>query len=261
MQKLPNANDLFAAIPVWEHLCMKSEDDPEARIRELEQPLADAARTSEAGVTPPPGKWTAPPPPRTYTAPPGPPMQPLPLPYGGSFPGPSSSGISSRSNRTWWILAAVFVIGMIALPAAIFLFTAHQVSRSGLQTMFPTPIIPSNSPTPPGGMTQTPAAGPSSSPTPEPPASAPAGDNLTISGINVTQTVTCNANAVNVSGISNKVVIKGHCVSLHVSGVQNVVTVDTADTIEVSGFTNQITYHAGAPSIDKSGDGNVVQKG
>jgi hypothetical protein len=240
---------------------MKSEDDPEARIRELEQPLADAARASEAGENPPPSKW-APPPSAATPPPPGPPMAPPPsFPYGGSFPGPSSSGISSRSNRTWWILAAVFVIGMIALPAAIFLFTAHQVSRSGLPTMFPTPIIPSNSPTPPGGMTQTPAAGPSSSPTSGPPAPGPAGDNLTISGINATRTVTCNANAVNVSGISNKVVVKGHCTSLHVSGVQNVVTVDTADTIEVSGFTNQVTYHTGAPSIDKSGDGNVVQRG
>jgi hypothetical protein len=239
---------------------MKSEDDPEARIRELEQPLAEAARASEAGENPPPSKW-APPPGAAMPPPPGPPMQPLPLPYGGSFPGPSPSGINSRSNRTWWILAAVFVIGMIALPAAIFLFTAHQVSRSGLPTMFPTPIIPSNSPTPPGGMTQTPAAGPSSSPTSGPPARAPAGDNLTISGINATQTVTCNANAVNVSGISNKVVIKGLCKSLHVSGVQNVITIDAVGSIEVSGFSNQITYHGGSPSIDKSGDGNVVQRG
>lgn len=239
---------------------MKSEDDPEARIRELEQPLAEAARASEAGENPPPSKW-APPPGAAMPPPAGPPMQPLPLPYGGSFPGPSPSGINSRSNRTWWILAAVFVIGMIALPAAIFLFTAHQVSRSGLPTMFPTPIIPSNSPTPPGGMTQTPAAGPSSSSTSEPPAPAPAGDNLTISGINKTQTVTCNANAVNVSGISNKVVIKGLCKSLHVSGVQNVITIDAVGIIEVSGFSNQITYHGGSPSIDKSGDGNVVQRG
>jgi hypothetical protein len=239
---------------------MKSEDDPEARIRELEQPLAEAARASEAGENPPPSKW-APPPGAAMPPPPGPPMQPLPLPYGGSFPGPSPSGINSRSNRTWWILAAVFVIGMIALPAAIFLFTAHQVSRSGLPTMFPTPIIPSNSPTPPGGMTQTPAAGPSSSSTSEPPAPAPASDNLIISGINKTQTVTCNANAVNVSGISNKVVIKGLCKSLHVSGVQNVITIDAVGIIEVSGFSNQITYHGGSPSIAKSGDGNVVQKG
>ena len=201
---------------------------------------------------------------RAATAPelypsPGPPIAPPPLPYSGSFPGPSSSGYNSRSSRTWWIIAGVFVIGMIALPAAILLFTAHQVSRSGLTTMLPTPSIPTNSPTPPGGMTQIPSAGPSSIPTPEP--TAPAGDNLTISGINETQTITCNANAVNVSGISNKVVIKGLCKSLHVSGVQNVITIDAVGTIEVSGFSNQITYHGGSPSIDKSGDGNVVQQG
>jgi hypothetical protein len=237
---------------------MKSEDDPEARIRELEQPLAKAARASEAGENPPPSKW-APPPDAAMPPPPGPPMPPPPsLPYRGLFPSPSPAQYS-RSNRAWWIIAGVFVIGMIALPAAIFLFTAHQVSRSGLPTMFPTPIIPSNSPSPPGGMTQIPSTGPSSIPMPEPP--APAGDNLTISGINETQTVTCNSNAVNVSGISNKVVIKGLCKSLHVSGVQNVITIDAVGIIEVSGFSNQITYHGGSPSIDKSGDGNVVQQG
>jgi Protein of unknown function (DUF3060) len=56
-------------------------------------------------------------------------------------------------------------------------------------------------------------------------------------------------------------VITGHCKSLDVSGVQNKVTVDAVDTIEASGFNNQITYHTGSPSIDKSGDGNVVQQG
>jgi hypothetical protein len=241
MQKLPNANDLFGVIAVWEHLWMKSEDDPEARIRELEQPLAETARVSETGVTPPPGKWAAPP---------GPPMAPPPLPYGGSFPGPSPA-IRSRS-RTWWILAAVFVIGMIALPAAILLFTAHQVSRSGLATLLPTPSISTNSPTPSGGMTQTRGASPST---------PPAGENLHVSGINESQTVTCNASVVDVSGVSNTVVITGHCASLSVSGVQNKVTVEAVDSIEASGFNNQITYHTGSPSVDKSGEGNVVQQG
>jgi Protein of unknown function (DUF3060) len=37
--------------------------------------------------------------------------------------------------------------------------------------------------------------------------------------------------------------------------------VETVDSIEVSRFNNQITYHTGSPSIDKSGDGNVVQRG
>jgi hypothetical protein len=230
---------------------MKSEDDPEARIRELERPLAEAARASEAGENPPPSKWA--PPPGPPMPPPGPAMAPPPsLPYGGSFPSPSPA-LYSRSSRTWWIIAGVFVIGMIALPAGIFLFTAHQVSRSGMTTLLPIPSISSEAPTPSGAMTQTPGAAPA--------APAPAGDNLTISGINETQTVTCNANAVNVSGISNKVVIKGLCKSLHVSGVQNVITIDAVGIIEVSGFSNRITYHGGSPSIDKSGDGNVVQKG
>jgi hypothetical protein len=56
-------------------------------------------------------------------------------------------------------------------------------------------------------------------------------------------------------------VISGHCKSLSVSGVQNKVTVDSVDTIEASGFNNQITFHSGSPSIEKSGDGNVVEKG
>src|SRR5271170_7382506 len=126
---------------------MKSEDDPEARIRELEQPLAEAARASESGATPPPSKWTPPPP---------------PLPYGGLFPSPSQAAYS-RSSRMWWIIAGVFVIGMIALPAAIFLFTAHQVSRSGMTTLLPNPSISSAAPTPSGAMTQTRAAAPSTS--------------------------------------------------------------------------------------------------
>jgi len=56
-------------------------------------------------------------------------------------------------------------------------------------------------------------------------------------------------------------VITGHCASLTVSGVQNNVTVEATNTIDVSGFNNQITYHTGSPTIEKSGDGNVVQKG
>jgi hypothetical protein len=238
---------------------MKSEDDPEARIRELEQPLADAARTSEAGGNPPPGKWTAPPPPQSYTAPPGPPMQPLPLPYGGPFPGPSLSGINSRGNRTVWIVAGVFVIGMIALPAAIFLFTAHQVSRSGLSTMFPTPIIATVSPTATATMPPTNATPPSMPTTSV--STAPAGENITVSGISEVRTIACNGGSVSISGITNNVVITGHCASVTVSGIQNQITVDTVDTIQASGSGNHVTYHTGSPTIGNSGFDNVVQQG
>jgi hypothetical protein len=252
MQKLPNAKALFGPILLWEHLLMKSEDDPEARIRELEQSLADSARASETGVTPPPGKWTAPSGPAFP-----PPPAPSPLPYGGPFPS-TSSGISSR-NRIWWILAAAFVIGMIALPAGILFFTARQVSHSGLTTLLPNP---SSAAPPSGGVTQPPNAGPlvppSSGVTAAP---TPAGANLSIAGINENRTIACDGSTISVSGVSNTVVITGHCASLSVSGVQNKVTVEVVDSIEVSGFNNQISYLKGSPTVDKSGDGNVVQHG
>jgi hypothetical protein len=238
---------------------MKSEDDPEARIRELEQPLAEAARASEAGENPPPSKWAPPPasaipPPPGAAFPPGPPMPTPPsLPYGGGlFPSPSAQ--YSRSNRTLWIILGVFVIGMIALPAAIFLFTAHQVSRSGITTFSPIPSIPTVGPTASATMPPTNAM-PSTSVS-----TAPAGENITVSGISEARTIACNGGSVSVSGITNNVVITGHCTSLSVSGIQNQITVDAADSIQASGSGNQVTYHTGSPKIGNSGFDNVVQR-
>jgi Protein of unknown function (DUF3060) len=258
---------------------MKSEEDPEARIRELEQPLADAARASEAGENPqPPGKWAAPPapafPPPDYPPgpaapppdyPPGPvipPAAPPPLNYGSSgwsfgTPTPWTAPRAFPSFRRWLILASILLPVVMAIVGVVLANNArHQISRS-LSTLTSVPSFYPNSPT--SNVIQA----PTQVPIPNPPAraTAPAGDNVTISGINESQTITCNANAVNISGISNKVVIKGVCASLHVSGVQNVITIDGVGSIEVSGFSNRITYHGGQPSIDKSGDGNVVQQG
>jgi hypothetical protein len=242
---------------------MKSEDDPEARIRELEQPLAEAARASEAGENPPPSKWAPPPasampPPPGAAFPPGPPMPTPPsLPYGGGlFPSPSAQ--YSRSDRTLWIILGVFVIGMIALPAAIFLFTAHQVSRSGMTTFSPIPSIPTAGPTASATMPPTNATAPSMPSTSV--STAPAGENITVSGISEARTIACNGGSVSVSGITNNVVITGHCASLSVSGIQNQITVDAADTIQASGSGNQVTYHTGSPTIGNSGFGNVVQR-
>lgn len=90
---------------------MNPEDDPEARIRELERPLADVARASELGGSQSGG----------YTYPPGPP--PPPYSYGGPFGGPSPR--SSSGNRAWWILAAVVVVGVLVLVGGIAAF-AHS---------------------------------------------------------------------------------------------------------------------------------------
>jgi Protein of unknown function (DUF3060) len=239
---------------------MKSEDDPEARIRELEQPLTDAARASETAANQSPGKWAPPsgppaPPPSGPPAPPlsAPPFSPLPpLPYNDSFSGPPRRS----QGRILWIAIAVFVVGMIALPIGIFLFSAHQVSRSGLRTMFPIPSFPSVNPTPSGTMPHTPGAAPSTSAT-----TAPAGENITVSGISEMRTIACNGGNVSVSGITNNVVITGHCASVLVSGIQNQITVDAVDAIQASGSGNQVTYHAGSPKIGNSGINNVVNKG
>jgi hypothetical protein len=250
MQKLPKAIALFAPILLWEHLWMKSEDDPEARIRELEQPLAETARASEVGVNPPPGKWAAPPGPAM-------PPPPQPLPYGGSFPSPSpwTSPRPSSRNRVWWILAAFFIIGTVAIPLGLAFFNINRATHSGLTTLLPNPSASPSNPAPSAGQAQTPVPAPAMSPT------ASAGASLSIAGINNSRAVACNGGAISVSGVSNTIVITGHCASLSVSGVQNKVTIEAVDSIEASGFNNQITYHTGSPSIDKSGDGNVVQQG
>jgi hypothetical protein len=253
---------------------MNAEDDPERRIRELEQPLADAAHASELGGAQPPGGYayasgpSGPPGPSgphdPYGSPwaAGPPTPPPPPPfsYGGPFPGTSPRPPSG--TRVWWILAAVFVIGVLAVVGGIAAFAAHRFSRVGSITVSPPPSISRgntlprqtpSSPAPSGTGTQTPSATGPSTP--------PPGGNLSVSGINENRTIACNDSIVSVSGVSNTVVIIGHCTSLSVSGLQNSITVDAVDTIEASGFNNQVTYHSGSPKISKSGESNVVQQG
>lgn len=206
---------------------MKAEDDPEARIRELEQPLADAARASEIGSNAAPSKWAPPPVPAE--------------PYGG--PLQSLPTAARRRGRGLWILLALFVIGMIALPIAIFVFGTHQMTVGGRTSLAPAPSI-SSVPPPPASTT-----------------AVPAGESITVSGINEVRTVACAGGSVSVSGITNSVTITGHCTSVSVSGIQNQVTVDTADRIQASGSGNRITYHNGSPEIGNSGLNNVVDKG
>ncbi|WP_292989672.1 DUF3060 domain-containing protein [Mycobacterium sp.] len=66
---------------------------------------------------------------------------------------------------------------------------------------------------------------------------------------------------VSISGITNIVTVTGHCASVNVSGIQNQLTLDVADSIQASGSGNRVTFHTGTPKIAKSGFDNVVQKG
>jgi hypothetical protein len=231
---------------------MAANEDPEDRIRELERPLAETARASEQGSSQPAGQ----------NYPPGPigasPPPPTPWTYGGPMPGPPQQRPSS--NRVWWILGTVVVIGVLALAGGIAAFAAHQISGvksiiaspPTISTTFGPPSVPTN---PVPSTSRKKSASPSTSP------AAPPGSELSVSGINENRTIACTDNIVTVSGVSNTVTITGHCTSLSVSGVQNSVTVETVETIEASGFNNNVTYHSGAPKITNSGGSNVVQRG
>ena len=224
---------------------MNAEDDPERRIRELEQPLSDAARASELGGAQPAGGYN-------YQSPwAGAPVPPPTPP--GSYGGPFMAPRPPSGNRAWWILGALFVVGVLALVGGIAAYAAHQFSRAGSVVLSTPPSI--------SRTTTAPRTSPNLTPTTPAPSTAPPGGNLTVAGINENQTIACNDNTVDVSGVSNTVVITGHCTSLTVSGVQNAITVDAVDTIDASGFNNKITYHTGSPKISKSGAGNVVQQG
>ncbi|MBW0013686.1 DUF3060 domain-containing protein [Mycobacterium sp.] len=245
---------------------MDSRDDPEERIRELERPLADAARASEAGQQPqPPGGYPYPQYPPGPTVPPSPPPPGTWTydgsfsgpPYGGSFGGPPPKPPSG--NRTWWILGTIIVVGFLVLAGGIAAFVAHRLSdaRSVISSLTTTSatVSPSTSRSRPPSTTRTRTTAPSTSPTPT------RGASISVSGIGENRTIACDDNIVSVSGVSNTVVITGHCTSLTVSGVQNSITVDAADSIDASGFNNKITYHTGTPKISNSGGSNVVQRG
>ncbi|RDH76968.1 DUF3060 domain-containing protein [Mycolicibacterium moriokaense] len=260
---------------------MNPDDDPEARIRALEQPLSQQAAASELGTAQPGGDAYAPPPAPAYS-PPGystpaygspPPSgvqdygsaQPYTQPYGaqpfdqsyGQLPRQKSSG-----GIPWVVFGviAVLFIGGLAAGAVVYTMSSGSSGSGGggsinVPTM-PSIEIPSMPSLP--SMPSVPAAPGAPSPGPEGLVAAP-GQDVTVSGIDENKTVTCNEGSVNVSGIRNTVNITGHCSKITVSGINNVITVDAADTIGASGFDNQVTYHSGSPQIDASGSNTVSQ--
>ncbi|MBA0049004.1 DUF3060 domain-containing protein [Mycobacteroides sp. LB1] len=209
---------------------MEPDGDPEARIRELERSLSEAARTSELGVT---NRSPYPPPVYQTTYAPRPPV---------------------RKFGRWF---AVFS-ALIAAGAAGLVFYAAN------------PTVPRNVQTSPGATTTRPVRSTvvklptraTATTTSVPgPTYAPPGSTFSVSGTHKQITVNCDDCSVNVSGVSNTVEVQGNCDTLTVSGVENAVTVETAREIRASGFDNKVTYHSGEPEVSKSGDRNTVEQG
>jgi hypothetical protein len=254
---------------VWEHLRMNPEDDPEARIRDLERPLADVARASELGTPDYRSGEYLPPPVQAYDAPPtqpygaygAPPPMPPPAygaPYPDMFSGPPQKAKSS-SGVLWFLFAGIAVVVVMMVGGVVIwtnMFKLDSATRPPIEIPIPAIELPSDVP----GVGPLPEVAIPSVEVPGVPPIPVPGAALSVSGVGKNETLTCNDNVVMVSGVNNTVTITGHCVNLSVSGVDNVVTVDAVDSITASGFDNKVIYLSGSPEIGAGGS-NIVEQG
>lgn len=237
---------------------MEPQDDPEARIRELERPLADVARATELGGA-------------NYTSDGA--GAPTPSPAYGA-PYATAPRTAAGRFRPWWLVLALIAVAVLILAVGVAVFRTTMSPRGGFGISAPDrqPSVlggggsidrgPGDQPSTsgggsvanaPGGQPSTTGSGSVTTP--------PPGGLLSVSGMGETKTIACNDSFVSVSGVSNTVTITGHCMSLTVSGMRNLVTVGTADTISASGLDNRINYLSGSPRIENSGLSNLVQQG
>ena len=84
--------------------------------------------------------------------------------------------------------------------------------------------------------------------------------NLIMINSGAKDTIACNDGNLKLDGDNNTYTVTGHCRRLEVFGSGNHVTADNADTISVFGDDNAVTYHAGSPTISKTGNNNTVSQ-
>lgn len=256
-----------------------TEDDPEARIRQLEQPLSEMARASEIDATRAADVAYVPPDAGSYPPPPGypPPPDYPPLGYPSwtppTVPYPEPGGVTPTTSGNRAAVVVPIAIAVLAVTIAG-VVTFFLMSRDGPTAPGPRPDIAG------GGATLAPderiAPGSGATPTPGrtapsvlpslPPASptartAPPGSTITVSGIEDAHVVRCDDNLVSISGVENTVTITGRCTAVNVSGMNNVVNLDASVTISVSGFDNRVVFRDGDPEVATSGSGNTVERG
>jgi Fe-S cluster biogenesis protein NfuA len=241
---------------------MESHDDPEARIRDLERPLADRARTSELGANPypyPTQPYSAdpypPPPPMTG------PLPPMPVPvggYGAPYPVPPQRPGSGSRAALLLAIPALVVGAIIAVGIAVWFSDTVTDTRSMIESITGTPsadpsisidippiVIPGVE-VPDVGAPGTPVA---------------PGDVVSVAGVGANRTLVCDGGNITVSGVDNVVVLTGTCSTVSVSGVRNEVRIESVSAISVSGFDNTVTYRNGTPEKQQSGSGNSIEQG
>lgn len=235
---------------------MNPEDDPEQRIRQLEQPLARSG--VELGADEQTGADTSALPPPVYDDPYRQPYGQSPYaapPFGVAYPHVNKPGVSMW--LVFGIIAAVAVMIVGGVGVMVWMMRANTVGHPTIGGSFDDP--PS---VPTWTMPSFPSIEVPIDREDDPPkvAVAPAGGSYSIAGIENVDIVECNGSNISVSGVRNTVTLQGHCLSVNVSGIENDVTVDSADRIHASGFDNEVTFHEGDPEISASGD-NIVTRG
>jgi len=252
---------------VCNHLRMEPDADPEARIRDLERPLAQQADASELGTRPyrsapavdgsgpqyrhgdVPG-YAQQPPPTWSTPPPGGPQ------WGSPYFSPPQHVVRKGPRLLWVVPLAILGVVVVGMAALIAVLVARNAEPGTDRPVAPT--IAGG-----GGRLDSPRAEPGRPRTvgPGAPATVAAGQSLSVSGIDEQRSVICAGGSVSVSGMRNSVDIRGECAVVTVSGFDNVVMVEFAQSITASGFDNRVTYARGEPQIGNSGLGNVVESG
>lgn len=242
---------------------MSSPEDPEERIRQLEQQSAQyGAVELGAGQSGPPPTSPLPPPVYGTEQAPVPPYGGDPYQYQGNpYQPPFGTQFTpvQKKGAPIGLIIGLIVFVVVAIFGAVGAIVFNTVSKTVPQVTFQ-PGNPGNGPTinipsmPSIVMPSIPAV-----PGDEP-AQAKPGQQLSISGVEKNQTLACNDAIINVSGVNNTVTLTGHCESVTVSGVNNRVKIDATDKISASGFDNQVTYSSGDPQIDTT-DSNTVQQG
>jgi hypothetical protein len=246
---------------------MGQQDDPEERIRQLEQSAASYGAVELGGQQNSGGSGYTPtsqlPPPPNYGNPP-PPGYGTPPSYGNPYQPPFGTHYTpiEKKGAPVGLIVGLLAVVLIIVGGGIAAFvwnvssTVEEVAGGGGRvdrpgdgpTYSPPSIVIPSIPKIPG----IPGGGTDETATP--------GGQLSVSGIDETKTVACNEANISVSGVNNTVTLTGHCLSVTVSGVENKVTIDSADTIGASGFDNNIVYRSGDPKVDASGS-NTVSRG
>lgn len=278
-----------------EYRRMNSPEDPEERIRQLEQSAASYGAVELGGQQPSGSEGytpTAPLPPVAYGSPPPYGNQPpygSPPPYGNQPPygsdqymppvGTHYTPIQKKGGVPIGLILGMVAVVFVAIFGGIAAFVWNV--SSSVESITTNPPSEDSGVAGGGGSVDPPKRTATDTPPtvaiPDVPGvpdltnipgfpggsteeTATPGEYFSSGGFNEIKTIACNEAKVSVSGFDNVITLTGHCMEVTVSGFRNKVTVDATDEIVASGFDNVVIYHSGNPKILNT-DGNTVSQG